>query len=250
MGIGAALTGVISVVQTHLQRRSQNDALVHQARVQEESEWRRFRTERWKWHAELRRQSYIDCLISIERCSGFFGFSEKASESLITEEGSTPGPWINEVPPEEFISQFNRQMSDETFDRIQVVRLDGPEDISAHGRKLLGSLLNYWVASQEVASDRTESKPRSREDHDRFLAIFQEFRDDITKFIALASASLDQQPWPEKSLDTSNTCKQSILIAADEGDRASIPPTRGNMVPINHQHIALRLNSRRWNLRQ
>lgn len=198
VGIGAVLTGLVSVTQIHLQRKIQIEALVHQARVQQEAEQRRFEAERWAWHAELRRRSYIDCLISVEKCSNFFEYSEKASESLIPEEGSIPEPWTNSLSPEDFIEKFNQQMANETFDRVQVVRLDGPENVSQHARKLLNSLLNYWIASQAIASDRAASRPHSREDHDNFLAIFKEFRDDITEFITMASASLSR---PARSVD-------------------------------------------------
>jgi hypothetical protein len=192
VGIGAALAGVLSIVQVQLQRKGQVEALTQQFRAQEQTELRRFSAERWNWHAGLRRQSYIDCLISVEKCSGFVEFFEVASRSLITERGSTISAWTGRESPKEAIERFNRQMADETFDRVQVVRLDGPAEVSAQARKLLRSLLHYWEAAQRVADDRASSRSRSQDDHDKFMRIFEEFRDDITTFIALASASLAQ----------------------------------------------------------
>jgi hypothetical protein len=90
----------------------------------------------------------------------------------------------------ECIGQFDRQVTEEAFDFIQIVRLDGPADVAAQARRPLGSLLRYWEASQNTGERWKNSGSHSQDDNDRFMQIFHEFRDDITDFIAPASASL------------------------------------------------------------
>lgn len=194
VSVGATLAGIVSIAQTQLQRADQAHVLAEQIGAQAEVERRRFAAERWKWHADLRRQSYIDCLISAEKCSNFIELLAAVSESLSSEGESTVSPRADGASLEESIGKFDRLVIDETFDRVQIVRLDGPPEVAEHAKQLLQSLVSYWEMARQIASDRAISKPRSREDHDEFIKLFQEFRGDIATFITLASAALTQEP--------------------------------------------------------
>ncbi|MFI6468583.1 hypothetical protein [Streptomyces sp. NPDC050538] len=197
--VGAAVAGIVGVVQAQVQRRSQAEALDRQAAYQDRSEELKFALARWQWHADLRRQSYIDCLITAEKYSRFGRVFEEISASLV--EGA-PEPILPAADGEDlasFVTRFRSQYV-EAFDLTQVVRLVGPPAVAHQAHRLIRGMGTYFDLAENLARDAQHQRRRSLSEHEQLREVFRAFRRELSSFLEGASVDLTQVPPPSRTL--------------------------------------------------
>ncbi|WP_093801142.1 hypothetical protein [Streptomyces sp. Wb2n-11] len=104
-----------------------------------------------KWHRELRRQSYVDCLVTYERLRDMIvplsnSIAWPVSGALTTDE----------VSRLDALLVLLDERYDEAFQRCQVVRLEGPVDLAETAQRLLlaGSRFRHAAEARAQAAKR------------------------------------------------------------------------------------------------
>jgi hypothetical protein len=197
--VGAAVAGIVGVVQAQVQRRSQAEVLDRQAVYRDRTEERKFALARWQRHADLRRQSYIDCLITAEKYSRFGRTFEEISASLVED---APEPILPATDGEDLASLVTRFRSQyvQAFDLTQVVRLVGPPAVADQAHRLMRGMSTYFDLAENLARDARHQRRRSSSEHEQLREVFREFRRELSSFLEGASADLTQVPPPCRPL--------------------------------------------------
>ncbi|WP_371604937.1 hypothetical protein OG345_40760 (plasmid) [Streptomyces sp. NBC_01220] len=134
-----------------------------------------------RWHRELRRQSYVDCIVTYERMR----------DMLVPLARAVPWPVSRPLTDEEathvdalLVTLGERY--DEAFQKCQVVRLEGPGSIADSAQRLI-----LAAASFRNAADRRAEAARAGErpsDTPAWNASAEEMNDELDVFIEAARA--------------------------------------------------------------
>ncbi|MFE2553651.1 hypothetical protein ACFXGI_34740 [Streptomyces sp. NPDC059355] len=132
---GVLLTGFFALAGHYLVQRGAR----HQAKEQAARDLH-------KWHRDLRRQSYVDCIVTYEKMRDLISPLARA----------IPWPVSRALTPEE-ASQLNdlllmlAQRYDDAFQKCQVVRLEGPEAVADAAHQLIFAAAGFLHAADERA---------------------------------------------------------------------------------------------------
>lgn len=132
---GVLVTGVLGLVGQHMNRRAAEKAAAVQM-VRDLS----------KWHRELRRQSYVDCIVTYE----------KMRDVLAPLVAAIPWPVTQAMNPQQ-VSRLEAllvtlgERYEEVFQKCQIVRLEGPERVAAAAQRLILAAAGFRHAAEERA---------------------------------------------------------------------------------------------------
>ncbi|MFC7933957.1 hypothetical protein [Streptomyces cinereoruber] len=102
--------------------------------------------ERSKWHRELRRQSYVDCIVTYE----------KLRDMIVPLSQAIPWPVSRNLTGEE-ASQMDALLAtlgeryDEAFQKCQIVRLEGPGAVADAAQRLIFAAADFRQAADDRA---------------------------------------------------------------------------------------------------
>lgn len=168
---GAVVTGVFLLIGQSMVQRA--------ARKQGEAQAGR---ELSKWHRELRRQSYVDCVVAFEKMRDVIAPLSQAA------------PW---PPPSRALTDMEAAALDallvrlgeryeEVFQKCQIVRLEGPGAVADAAQQLVVAAAGFRNAVDERAhAVRLGQRPAFAP---RFTSSAQEMNDELEAFIELARA--------------------------------------------------------------
>jgi len=134
-----------------------------------------------KWHRELRRQSYLDCIVTYE----------KLRDMIVPLSQAIPWPVSRSLTDEE-VSQLNVLLGtlgeryDEAFQKCQIVRLEGPGSIADAAQRLILAAADFCHAADgragaARAGERPEQSPAWNSSAERM-------NDELEDFIEIARA--------------------------------------------------------------
>lgn len=134
-----------------------------------------------KWHRELRRQSYVDCIVTYE----------KLRDMIVLLSRAIPWPVSRNLTDEE-ASQLDAllvtlgERYDEAFQKCQIVRLEGPGGVSDAAQRLILAAADFREAADGRAraargGERPAQPPAWNSSAERM-------NDELEAFIELARA--------------------------------------------------------------
>lgn len=155
LAAGSALVGVLlTLVGTLLVARIQRTGLKDQSDAQLASQREQFREElvreRGKWRLELRRQAYVDFLVSAQGVTELIAPLSNIFFDPNIEPGELSEPWLGWLKAE--LKELSERHA-EAFRHGQLVRLEGPSNMAAAAQQVLDAMVHL----QNVATRRSSS---------------------------------------------------------------------------------------------
>ncbi|MGY4929407.1 hypothetical protein [Streptomyces sp. 900105755] len=167
---GVLLTGLFALASQNVAQRAGRTQAAVQA-VREVS----------KWHRELRRQSYLDCIVSYEK---FRDMIAPLSQAI-------PWPVRGNLTPEES-SQLDAllvmlgERYDEVFQKCQIVRLEGPGNLAEAAHRLIFAAADFRNAAYERARATRAGEHPAQPTAPAWNATAEKMNDELELFIETA----------------------------------------------------------------
>ncbi|MFF2044041.1 hypothetical protein ACFVVX_26840 [Kitasatospora sp. NPDC058170] len=171
---GVTVTGLFGIWLAFINRSAQRQ----QAEIQASRDLK-------KWHRELRRQSYADCVVAFER---FRDVLSPLAEVL---------PWpVPQAMSEGDVVRVDgliarlREAYDDAFQKCQVVRLEGPDGVSEAVQRMLFSMAGFRNAAEERvrAAKDAQRPPEPRAWDEAAAEMHSAVEDFMTKASAVVAA--------------------------------------------------------------
>jgi hypothetical protein len=167
---GVVVTGLFGLGLQQQQRKTAK----HQAQVQSVLDLS-------KWHRDLRRTSYVDCLISYETLRDLIEPLNRALPWPV----AGPLSADDSVALDRLLAMLD-QRYEETFQKCQVVRLEGPAAISHTAKSLYLAAADFRAAAKERA--RAVREGRGTPNTARWNSAAEDMSNALEEFIGLAQS--------------------------------------------------------------